>query len=388
MSIEKNIDEVDVGQDTHTTPIDIINEILNGRVVLEIEVASLLPAATQDRPETEAEITPEQQETNDSQDLEAKSTLESILQDNQQVAESLRQMNNQAKIEPDPSLNEYRDLVQANIVRGEWLFDQKEEVSVANDVRRLAAKILSGLPAHLSEEKSSRLINSLLTALNAEDGKLRTYAAEAIADIAIANPKIPGIEYAFGGLVTQFHDEQWDLKLACMRALAAIRNRAAIPILMTALEHSRTALRVQAIQSITDLMLDGDELLKNAHLPELPPSLSEWFMSLIDCLEDSEGGVRYCAVNNIKRCLSAEEISQQQPLIDQAVEQIIQSAFNNQGGRTRDMAQILKAIAPVQASEKLIQLLKDLSTSYERRFAIEMLEEMYRITPDQSLSRH
>ncbi|MCH8177827.1 MAG: hypothetical protein IIC09_06495 [Proteobacteria bacterium] len=52
------------------------------------------------------------------------------------------------------------------------------------------------------------------------------------------------------------------------------------------------------------------------------------------------------------------------------------------------MALILKDIAPVQATEKLIQLLKDLTSSYERRFVIEMLEEMYRFTADQSASRH
>ncbi|MCH7879975.1 MAG: HEAT repeat domain-containing protein [Proteobacteria bacterium] len=390
MSLEKNLDEVNLDQDTHSTPIDIVNQTLNGRVVLEIEVASIVDSANPGRLEPEAKITPEEQESSDDQAVEAMSTLESILQDNQQVEESLKQMNNEPAIDqdPDPSLDEYRDLVQDNIVRSEWLFDQKEDVSVASDVRRLAARILSGLPGHLSEEKSTRIINSLLSALNAEDCKLRTCAAESIAQIAIANPKTPGIEYAFGGLVTQFHNEQWDLKLACMKALAAIRNRAAIPILITALDHSRAALKIQAIQSITDLMLDGDELLKNAHVPELPPSLSEWFISLIDCLEDSESGVRYSAVKNIKRCLLHDEINQQQQLIDRAIEQIIKSAVSNQGGRTRDMALILKDIAPVQATEKLIQLLKDLTSSYERRFVIEMLEEMYRFTADQSASRH
>ncbi len=42
------------------------------------------------------------------------------------------------------------------------------------------------------------------------------------------------------------------------------------------------------------------------------------------------------------------------------------------------MALVLKAIEPVQGTERLIQLLKELPNSYERRFAIEMLEEMYR----------
>jgi hypothetical protein len=45
------------------------------------------------------------------------------------------------------------------------------------------------------------------------------------------------------------------------------------------------------------------------------------------------------------------------------------------------MALVLKAIEPVQGTARLVELLSDLPTSYERRFAIEMLEEMYRTVP-------
>ena len=390
MSLEKNLPGVDVDQDMRTTPIDTVNQTLNGRVVLEIEVASLVDSAAPESPEPELETISEQPESGESQEIEPKSTLESILLDNQQVEQSLKRMNNEpeAKVEPDPAMNEYHGLVQGNVVRSEWLFDQKEEVSVARDVRRMAARILSGLPEHLSDEKSAKVVSGLITALNTDDSKLRTYAADSLAEIASANPKISGIENAFGGLVTQLHNENWDLKLACIKALGAIRNRAAIPILLPVLDHDRAALRIQVIQSITDLMLDGDELLKNAHIPEPPPSLNEWVMSLIDCLEDSENGVRYSAVKNLKRCLMDDEMSQQQQLIDSAIDQIINAVFSNHGGRTRDMAQVLKDLAPIQATEKLAQLLKDLTTSHERRFAIEMLEEMYRFTPEQSEPRH
>ncbi len=394
MSLEKNTDDVDMDQNLNTTPIDIINETLNGRVVLEVEVASIVAGAVPDACETEAGVTPTERdigdkepgdkESGDDQTEEVMSTLESILQDSQRVEQSLQQMNNLPvpAADSDPSMSEYHDLVQNNIVRSEWLFDQKEEIPVARDVQRLAARILSGLPTHLAEEKSSRIINSLLTALNATDIKLATNAAESLSQIAINKPGLPGIEYAYGGLVTQFHSEQWDLKQACMKALAAIRNRAAIPILMTALDHKRSALRIQAIQAITELMLEGDELVKNAHVQELPPSLSEWLMTLIDYLEDNEAGVRYAAVNNLKRCLMADEIKMQQGLVDDTIEKIITAVFNKPGGRTNDMARALKAVAPVQATEKLIQLLKQLPSSYERRFAIEMLEEMYRSTAD------
>jgi HEAT repeat protein len=167
-----------------------------------------------------------------------------------------------------------------------------------------------------------------------------------------------------------------------MRALAAIRNRAAIPILLSALDHQRVALRVQAINSITDLQLNGAALVKNAHVPEQPPTLTEWVNTLIDLLQDAQSGVRYSAVANLKRCLLTEEIKQQQELTDVVIDKIVGAAFNNQGGRTRDMALVLKELAPVQGTENLLKLLQDLPGSYDRRFAIEMLEEMYRIEPD------
>ncbi|MCP4076443.1 MAG: hypothetical protein GY744_09685 [Gammaproteobacteria bacterium] len=379
MTIEKNIDQAEFDSSQVKTPLDIINETLNGRVVLEIEVASLVPKQAENITE---EI--EEEPIEEAQPAEVLSTLESIMQDSLVVEQKLQQADNQhdSETEQDPDMEEFHNLVQDNVTKGEWLFKNKnEEISVAQDVQHLAARILAKLPEQLSEEKAKKTIDSLITALHSADIKLSTYAADSISEIARNNPTIGGIEYAYGGLITQFHNEQWDLKLACIKALGAIHNRAAIPILMTALEHRRAALRIQAIESITELELNGDELLKNAHIPETPITLTDWVNLLIDMLQDKEAGVRYSAVSNLKRCLMVEEINQQQELMAKAIEQIVQSPFKNAGGRTRDMALVLKAIEPVQGTARLVELLSDLPTSYERRFAIEMLEEMYRTAP-------
>ena len=380
MSLESGVGALKV-TDQDNSPIDIVNQALNGRIVLEVEVTPLEESTMEETDQADAEM--EAQDTSDEEAQPVTSTLESIMQDNRVVESSLRESSPPlpSEIDPESPLSEYRDLVQNNIVRGEWLFDQKEKVTAARDVPRLAATVLSSIPAHLSTQKTMRIIDSLLSALNSSDDKLRCHAADAIMQIALDNPKTPGIEYTYGGLVTQFHNEQWDLKLACMRALTAIRNRAAIPIILSALEHQRTALRVQALNSITDLQLHGDPLLKNAHLPEAPPTLTEWVNTLIDCLQDAESGVRYAAVANLESCLQHEEISQQAELIGTVIEKIVSAAFNNRGGRTRDMALVLKQFAPEQGTANLLQRLKELPGSYDRRFAIEMLEEMYRSTP-------
>jgi len=382
MSLENGVDALKMANQDDS-PIDIVNQALNGRIVLEVEVASPQETAGEALDQADADAASGAPAADEEEAQAVNSTLESIMQDNRIVESSLREASPplQSELDPESPLNEYRDLVQSNIVRGEWLFDQKEKVSAARDVPRLAARVLSSIPAHLSAQKTTGIIDSLLSALNSSDDKLRCHAAEAIMLIALDNPKTPGIEYTYGGLVTQFHNEQWDLKLACMRALAAIRNRAAIPIILSALEHQRTALRVQALNSITDLQLHGDPLLKNTHLPADPPTLTEWVNTLIDCLQDAETGVRYAAVANLESCLQDEEISQQAELIKTVIEKIVSAAFNNRGGRTRDMALVLKQVAPEQGTANLLQRLKELPGSYDRRFAIEMLEEMYRSTP-------
>ena len=385
MDMERTLADAEVAAGLSKTPIDIINETLSGRVVLEVEVNSLLnPPQDAQADDSDDEIEP----TVSDEDISAlkasapMSTLEAIMQESQLAELEMQQAQQQDSADEDAEqaadMAEFETLVERNNMRADWLFSKKEEVSVAQDVQRLSARILARLPGDLAPDKAAKIVNSLLLALNAEDLQLQTLAAESIAQIALDNPQTEGIEYAFGGLVTQFHNEQWDLKLACMKALAAIRNRAAIPVIMSALEHHRAALRIQAIESITDLALDGDELLKNAHVPEQPPTLIEWVELLIDKLQDNEPGVRYSAVNNLKRCLKDETIAQDATLVQKAIEHIVQTAFTNQGGRTRDMAQVLKEIEPVKGTARLIELLKELPSSYERRFAIEMLEEMFK----------
>ena len=380
MSLEPGVDALKMtSQDD--SPIDIVDQALNGHIVLEVEVAPPQETLSEEADQDDAGI--EAQDPGEEEVPQVNSTLESILQDNKVIEATLGETSPPLhdEIDPESPLNEYRELVQNNIHRGEWLFDSKEKLTAARDVRRLAAQVLSSIPAHLSTQKATRIIDSLISALHSNDEKLRCHAADAIMQIALDNPKTPGIEYTYGGLITQFQSEQWDLKLACMRALTAIRNRAAIPMISSALEHQRTALRVQALNSITELQLHGDPLEKNAHIAEALPTLTEWVNRLIDYLQDAESGVRYAAVANLQSCMKQEEISQQAELIDKVIDKTVNSAFNNKGGRTRDMALVLKKIALEKGTANLLQRLKDLPGSYDRRFAIEMLEEMYRATP-------
>ena len=374
-------------------PIDIIHDALNGRVLLEVEVGELMPRqapasddSNAEEPasaESEKEAAPAATAAEADSEVEiVTSTLQSILLDNQRVEEALqRQQSQPTADEIDVELQEYHELVQNNIHRAEWLFTRDHDVSTARDLQYLAASLLGDLPQALDDERTARIVNSLVQALHAEDGQLRIHAADALAQIARRQRHAEGIQYAYGGLVTQFHSELWDLKIACARALAALGNRCAIPILIAALAHPRAAVRQQLIESVTELMLDGDELLKNAHIPEPPPTLEEWLEQLIGLLRDPEFSVRHAAVVNLGRCLDAPQLDDRQHWIERSIESIIDAAFVNRGGRVRDLADVIREIDPATGTRRLNALLDRLADSQERRFAIEMIEQIHRRQP-------
>ncbi len=376
-------------------PVDIVLDALEGRVLLEVEIGEPMPAqskagagdaASDDRIASDASSSAESAENASDQDEEdvqiVTSTLQSILLDNRRVEEALQQQQDRPMPgEVDEELQQYHDLVQANIHRAEWLFAHDRDVPAARDLQYLAARLLGDLPRGLDRKRTARIVNSLIQSLHAEDEQLRIRAAEALARIAGRQRHAEGVQYAYGGLVTQFHSELWDLKIACSRALAALGNRSAIPILIAALDHPRGAVRQQLIESITDLVLDGDELLKNAHVPQQPPTLEEWMERLIELLRDAEFGVRHAAVVSLRRCLDAPELDDRQAWIERSIDSIIDAAFVNRGGRVRDLAEVIKDIEPACATRQLNALLDRLSDSMERRFAIEMIEQIHRRQP-------
>ncbi|MEN8108996.1 MAG: hypothetical protein ABFS22_13450, partial [Pseudomonadota bacterium] len=59
-------------------------------------------------------------------------------------------------------------------------------------------------------------------------------------------------------------------------------------------------------------------------------------------------------------------------------EHTVQAAFAGDGSQARDMGRALRNIDADLASDSALTLLESLSSSAERRFAIELLEEIFR----------
>jgi hypothetical protein len=98
-------------------------------------------------------------------------------------------------------------------------------------------------------------------------------------------------------------------------------------------------------------------------------------------LRDREFSVRHAAVVNLGRCLDDPQLDDRQYWVERSIESIIDAAFVNRGGRVRDLAEVIKAIDPATGTHQLNTRLDRLSDSMERRFAIEMIEQIHRRQP-------
>ena len=90
---------------------------------------------------------------------------------------------------------------------------------------------------------------------------------------------------------------------------------------------------------------------------------------------DTNVGVRKAAA------LSLAKLGQrlrQHEIRNDIIQQLIDAAFVGEGEQARDMGLALRAIDQTLAGDVLLQRLNTLASSQERRFALEMLEEIFR----------
>jgi len=63
---------------------------------------------------------------------------------------------------------------------------------------------------------------------------------------------------------------------------------------------------------------------------------------------------------------------------DDIIQRLVTAGFVGEGRQARDMGQALRALDPDTASDTLIRHLDSVPSSMERRFVLEMLEEVFR----------
>ncbi len=392
---DKYIASNDDGE-THPRPIEIILSALHGEIDLtreEEETGERAPqsqevqfnkdvdlkAAESDssdgsnsdnEEESQKQVLPDFPEspTVEGERHESLSTLDTIAMDNVETALMLDEDEAPVEEEHDEETKEYLNILDNNeeaAVRRERRFKNKD---IHTDVRRMAATILG-------RKQSDLAIDELNHALNDDDHEIRRLAAEALAEIATSNPSNPKLLDTQGTLISQVHFGDPDIRMASIRALGAMENRAAIPTLIDRLDDDDTVVRmesVRALASIASSKLDSDS---EAHMVTNEISNGEILQKISEKLEDDQPSVRKYAADAITTLLSSSEDNSEES--KSLILKILDAGFAGAGEQARHMGRALRILDPVIGANHLLPLLESMQSSAERRFVIEMLEEIY-----------
>ena len=273
----------------------------------------------------------------------AMSTLDAITMDNMDNMHTTElPQHNEIEAENSEEIQEYINIAQENIELGERLFVENK-LDIATDVQQLSVRILGN-------SDNEETIQALIEALNYDDPILRREAANSLGQIAVRSP----VANYFESFISHLNDPE--MRLACVYTLGLLGNSAAIPALLDCLQDHDTSVLIQTIQSISAIISTNVEAMTS----------NEIIAQLINLLHNHDAGVRKQAASALATLRYTK-----------ALDAIIDAAFANQGAIARDIGKTLRLLDIEQSSTKLLKMLKSISDSSQRRFVIEMLEEIF-----------
>lgn len=299
----------------------------------------------------------------------AVSTLDAIAMDNTEaVLLFAEDPEDTPAVDPsDPEIKPFFDTLDENARVASMLFPDRH-VSVTLDVQRLSARILAG-------SDSPEVVDGLLQALNNDDDEVRKAAAFSLETIVARNPDTPAVLNATGALIARLDIGESAVRAACARALAHLRNRSALSPLLEALEQDSTDLRVAATVALAELTLNGADPEEAGHMVPVQEPVATVTEALMEQLTDPESGVRVAAAGALTRLNAGAALDGAQP---RAVQSLIDAGFAGEGQQARAMGRALRSFGAANAERPLLDSLAACENSRERRFAIEMLDELLR----------
>lgn len=297
-------------------------------------------------------------------------------------------------------------------------------MSVANDVRYLAARILGK-----SDDQDA--VTALVETLDDPDPELvrtRILSLAAIASRDRANQDAnkegyltrrysPRAFMAFHTgmrLLPMLNSENRDMRLAVVRALGAIgqgigrdeigsgaiepgdaepetmdniadNRHAAVsgPIIMALLarlEDNDITVRIEAIRSASVLGVDARTQSRTSQGAIHQSQIEHLVGRFKDMLQAPETSVRIAVARGIAHLLQHTDTKNTsaltQDMMPDTMDALVHTGFLGTGDEVREIARVMKHLDPRQATIRVLARLGALSNSAERRFAIEMLEEI------------
>ncbi len=305
---------------------------------------------------------------------ESLSTLDTIAMDNVEAALMLDEEEALVEEEFDEEAQEYLAILEKNEEAAERREHRFKNKDIHTDVRRTAARMLG-------QSQNEDAINELNSALNDEDHEIRRLAAEALAQIAANNPSNPALLNTHGTLISQIHFGNPDIRMAAIRALGAMENRAAIPTLLESLSDEDTVVRMETIRALLSIATSDLDSESEGHMVTHEISDSEILDRIGEMLGDEQPSVRKYAADAVTTMLIYGDESKERT--SALIEKILDAGFAGAGEQARHMGRALRILDPLTSTNHLLPLLESMQSSAERRFVIEMLEEIYQ--PEESL---
>lgn len=258
-------------------------------------------------------------------------------------------------------------------------FYRRKNVDIAADVRLLSARVLG-------ECSQPEVVEALRETLLEDNPELQQEAIDALARLT---PGTPGLTETLGPLNSLLHMGTAELRVACARALGALGNLDCLPSLQEGLHDGNPLVRSQVVMAMAQILERHAGTLSWEQHAGTPPaipvasaraqddadSIEQALQATAEHLADSDAGV--CKAT----ALSLAKLNGLLPggtARDEIIERLVSAGFVGEGRQTRDMGQALRALDPDTASDTLIQHLDTLPSSLERRFVLEMLEEIFR----------
>lgn len=302
----------------------------------------------------------------------AMSTLEAITMDNIETAQSVVPESEEQKAhnkETGPfisedlpeEMDEFVAIMRKNYNNGNKLTRRK--VDTFSDARHISARLLS---ENTQAQYDEMIVSALAQCLNDDDNLLRQEAAEALSQISLKNPLIPGLNNTFGKLITLLDSKDSDMRIACIHALSHSGNRAAIPHLLDYLSDEEYIVRLHAIQGLVYILANRANLSEQQQenfmvLDEV--SNEQIIAAFFDSLNDKNYSVSMAAIEALTDLQQIE-----------AIEQFIDVALKDEGQSARRISRLLKKLDTEKSTEMLLSRLDKVSDSSYRRYVMEMLE--------------
>ncbi len=258
-------------------------------------------------------------------------------------------------------------------------FYRGKNIDIEADIRLLSARVLG-------ECSQPEVVEVLRKTMLEDNPELQQEAIDALARLT---PGTPGLTETLGPLNSLLHMGTSELRVASARTLGALGNLACLPNLQESLADESPLVRSQSVMAMAQILeRHTDKLLweQHADTPAAIPVASARAQDEADTIEqalhvmsehlaDSDVGVSKAAalsLAKLNRLLSAGKNR------DDIIERLITAGFAGEGRQAREMGLALRALGPGAASDTLIHHLDTLPSSMERRFVLEMLEEVFR----------